>query len=168
MNLGPRGRSFAFPFAVRQVFGAKDARRDKCSVRCGHDACRDKRSVLYGDGQNSLPSRHGADRGPRQKAYKIRLVLTSTDCALDPSPSCKLCNRVRKTRRVSNTLDATTFSTRSRHACSMVMHWNAMPRPPIVAHCSGTKIYFILCYELVFSALSVAVPQRMRADPLPL
>ena len=98
-------------------------------------------------------------RGPRQKAYKIRLVLTSTDCALDPSPSCKLCNRVCKTRRVSNTLYATTLFYRdpAMHA-PWVMHWNAMPRPrnrsPLFRH---QNLFHTVLTSWGFSALSVAV-----------
>jgi hypothetical protein len=41
----PAARTFAFPFGVRQVFGAKDACRDKCSVLCGDGSCKLTRSA---------------------------------------------------------------------------------------------------------------------------
>jgi hypothetical protein len=73
VDLGPRGRTFAFPYGVRQVFGAKDVCRDKCSVRCGDDACRDKCSALCGDGSCKLNTQsrcysrpHSDAKGPKK------------------------------------------------------------------------------------------------------
>jgi hypothetical protein len=64
----PAARTFAFPFGVRQVFGSKDACRDKCSVRCDDDACRDKCSVLCGDGSCKLnPQRRCHSRPTRMR-----------------------------------------------------------------------------------------------------
>jgi hypothetical protein len=37
---GARRAYFAFPLGVRQVFGTNDACRDKCSVLCGDGSCK--------------------------------------------------------------------------------------------------------------------------------